>query len=261
MEQMEASSPEETVDGAETEEEMRKRHKAEVRQLEGKTRALLKKAPKPKKADVQGEVARMERDMEERHARELGKFAAAPNGGREAEEEAARALAKEGVVSLRDLEMGQILSLLSPLGLRVQEVPADGHCLYRAVAHQLEHQGIPSQGYPEVRRSAAQYILSHPEDFLPFLAGGEEGEGAGLEAYVHTVEDTAEWGGELEIRALCHAYQTPIRVYAAEQPVYMIGAEDYDQAKPLLLSYHRHFYALGEHYNSVVPVEGRVEEG
>jgi len=31
MEQMEASSPEETVDGAETEEEMRKRHKAEVR--------------------------------------------------------------------------------------------------------------------------------------------------------------------------------------------------------------------------------------
>lgn len=59
----------------------------------------------------------------------------------------------------------------------------------------------------------------------------------------------------------CHAYQTPIRVYAAEQPVYMIGAEDYDQAKPLLLSYHRHFYALGEHYNSVVPVEGRVEEG
>ncbi|EKU21722.1 otu domain-containing protein 6b [Nannochloropsis gaditana CCMP526] len=241
MEQMEASSPEETVDGAETEEEMRKRHKAEVRQLEGKTRALLKKAPKPKKAEVQGEVARMERDMEERHARELGKFAAAPNGGRgkgeegeseeeedggataaekvarkrdkarrkkerkaerEAEEEAARALAKEGVVSLRDLEMGQILSLLSPLGLRVQEVPADGHCLYRAVAHQLEHQGIPSQGYPEVRRSAAQYILSHPEDFLPFLAGGEEGEAAGLEAYVHTVEDTAEWGGELEIRAL-----------------------------------------------------------
>jgi len=32
---------------------------------------MLKKAPKPKIAGVQGEVAKMEREMEERHEKEL----------------------------------------------------------------------------------------------------------------------------------------------------------------------------------------------
>jgi hypothetical protein len=32
---------------------------------------MLKKAPRPKKAEVQGEVAKMEREMEERHEKEL----------------------------------------------------------------------------------------------------------------------------------------------------------------------------------------------
>ena len=32
---------------------------------------MLKKAPKPKKAEVQGEVARLERELEEKHEKEL----------------------------------------------------------------------------------------------------------------------------------------------------------------------------------------------
>jgi hypothetical protein len=36
---------------------------------------MLKKAPKPKKAEVQGEVAKMEREMEERHKKELMRWA------------------------------------------------------------------------------------------------------------------------------------------------------------------------------------------
>ena len=51
-------------------------------------------------------------------------------------------------------------------------------------------------------------MREHPHDFTPFLAGGGEeggregGKEGGLEAYVQRVEGTAEWGGELEIRAL-----------------------------------------------------------
>jgi OTU domain-containing protein 6 len=58
----------------------------------------------------------------------------------------------------------------------------------------------------------------------------------------------------------CHAYQKPIRVFAAEQPVYTMGEEEYAGEAPLLLSYHRQFYALGEHYNSIVPLGGTEEE-
>lgn len=117
--------------------------------------------------------------------------------------------------------------------------------------------------YQQVRRAAARHMREYPQDFIPFLAGGREegGEEGGLEAYAHRLEETAEWGGELEIRALCHAYQRPIRVFAAEQPVYTMGESDYPEEAALLLSYHRQFYALGEHYNSVVPVKGgRAEE-
>ena len=67
------------------------------------------------------------------------------------------------------------------------------------------------------------------------------------------VEKTAEWGGQLELRALCHVLQTPIVVYSSTQkPVTMDGA-GFTQGKALKLTYHEHYYTLGEHYNSVEP--------
>ena len=67
------------------------------------------------------------------------------------------------------------------------------------------------------------------------------------------VEKTAEWGGHLELRALCHVLQTPIVVYSSTQkPVTMDGA-GFTQGKALKLTYHEHYYTLGEHYNSVEP--------
>jgi OTU domain-containing protein 6 len=39
--------------------------------------------------------------------------------------------------SMRDVELGQLQTILSPLHLSVQEVQADGHCLYRAVGAQI----------------------------------------------------------------------------------------------------------------------------
>jgi hypothetical protein len=32
------------------------------------------------------------------------------------------------------------------------------------------------------------------------------------------------------------------------------GDEDWDKKKALLISFHRHYYALGEHYNSIIPI-------
>ena len=61
----------------------------------------------------------------------------------------------------------------------------------------------------------------------------------------------------------------PIVVFSAEGTPLTMGAEYYavgdgvegeqdddkgwDKKKALLLSFHRHYYALGEHYNSVIP--------
>lgn len=71
----------------------------------------------------------------------------------------------------------------------------------------------------------------------------------------------AEWGGQLEIQALCAALGRVIYIYSADAPVLKMGEEHGLDASasqhlsPLRICFHRHFYALGEHFNSVVPLK------
>jgi len=90
--------------------------------------------------------------------------------------------------------------------------------------------------------------------FLPFLdATGEDiPDIKTLENYCEDVCSTNKWGGQLEIMALCHALSAHIIVHSADQPDVSMG-EEYSAANNTIhLSYHKHAYALGEHYNSVV---------
>lgn len=99
-------------------------------------------------------------------------------------------------------------------------------------------------------------MRSHPEDFCPFL--GLESSDPEFESYCAKVASAtqAEWGGQPEIRALAAALQRPIHIYSADAPVVRMCEEvgDADAAAPLCITYHKHYYALGEHYNSVTRV-------
>lgn len=66
---------------------------------------------------------------------------------REMERQAAEARENaEAGPSLRDVELEQIQAVLAPLDLCVNEVEADGHCLYRAIGAQT------STSYQEIRK-------------------------------------------------------------------------------------------------------------
>ena len=60
-------------------------------------------------------------------------------------------------------------------------------------------------------------------------------------------------GGQVEIMALCASLRRPIWIYCSDrvQPIIKMG-EPYGDLNPLRISYHKHYYTLGEHYNSVV---------
>ena len=153
--------------------------------------------------------------------------------------------------SQRDEELKSLAAQLAPLGLRVHEIPADGHCLYRSLTQQLQAQG---QGYAdeylECRKELAGYMRAHPGDFAPFLD-----EGVDLASHCATVETSAEWGGQLEITAMSHARKRAICVWSAGSPPLLTG-EEYEANGPRLqLAYHLHYYGLGAHYNAVVPIE------
>jgi OTU domain-containing protein 6 len=69
------------------------------------------------------------------------------------------------------------------------------------------------------------------------------------------VRNSAEWGGHLELRALGMALDRPIHVYSVQsgnKPLAIHDDHDNNGKKPILLSYHLHYYALGEHYNQVI---------
>ncbi|GIQ82768.1 hypothetical protein KIPB_006223 [Kipferlia bialata] len=135
-------------------------------------------------------------------------------------------------------------ALLSPLSLCVKQIPSDGSCLYRAVADQLQRVGV-SVEHRQLRAEAADYILAHADEYTPLLTEG-------IEEYCDKLRNTNCWGGELEISVLATVRSTPIVVYIAGMREQRYGGEGTEEA--LLISFHRSYFALGNHYNSVVPM-------
>ena len=160
--------------------------------------------------------------------------------------------------SPRDVELERLHQLIGAHYV-IADIPADGHCLYRAVAAQLNN---PAQDYRTVRGICADRLLQHANAYAPFA---ELEQGATFTNYCERVRFGTEWGGHLEIRALATALQRSIHIYsvaAAANGYTAVEPEDqvqrnsgHNELDPIRLSYHVHYYALGEHYNQVIPKE------
>ncbi|TKV90677.1 hypothetical protein SEVIR_9G044700v4 [Setaria viridis] len=261
---------------------------------------------KARKKQVEEEITRLSAELEAKHAAELASFGYKPSGSSEkgnldnlvkaiagvtmssnsesakpskgakrrqkkAKEEAAREQRiqeeQSNLVSDRMLENDKLESKLEPLGLTVQEIKPDGHCLYRAVENQLSlhSNGTARYSYQDLRQMTAKYMREHAADFLPFfLAEGKAETGSdpseSFEKYCQEIESTAAWGGHLELGALTHCLKKHIVVYSGSFPDVEMGQEYKSGGSSagdasIRLSFHRHAYGLGEHYNSVIPTE------
>lgn len=171
---------------------------------------------------------------------------------RAAEQEAAMTKAEEEASTMtnhRAIENAYMKKKMESEGLVEQDIAPDGHCLFSAVADQLQTQlAIPltqtsaakEPAYKTVRRAATDYMAAHRDDFAPFVEGDDFG------TYLDAMRDTAEWGGEPELMALARAYGVGIRV-VQDGRTEEIGEGE----KTVWLAYYRHGYGLGEHYNSL----------
>ena len=163
--------------------------------------------------------------------------------------------------NLRDQERKSMREAYASRGLKEFEIRSDGHCLYAAVADQLQdtklrlkqdgqsNPEVPAPGdYKITRQVAATYIFEYPADFVPFL---EEP----LDQYVKSIRDTGEWGGHLEILALAKAYGVDINVLQGGGKVEKVECGLACDHPELWLAYYRHSFGLGEHYNSLRKAE------
>ncbi len=159
--------------------------------------------------------------------------------------------------SQKQIEIEAIKKKIAPYNLRIIDISADGNCLYSAIADQMRRKYKSDQDYKTIRMVCADYLKSHRADFEAFFAFGAEGDGVSYDAHVDLVKNSSEWGGQLEISAISHALKQPIHIYSANEEIIKMGEEyesDDPSDPPLRLSFHRNYYALGNHYNSVAPI-------
>ena len=177
--------------------------------------------------------------------------------------------------SAGEAERSKLDAVLGSRGLRVKEIKADGHCLYRAILDQLETR-VPTHAflnggvlnaredgalptYATLRALAARAMRGAPETYRPFLTPsdcGSSGDGiitdAAWSRYLSDVESTAAWGGQLELQALATALRVPVEVLAADAPPAVMGEAFFGETDGVALRvcHHRRAFGLGEHYNS-----------
>ncbi|GBL87969.1 OTU domain-containing protein 6B [Araneus ventricosus] len=181
------------------------------------------------------------------------------------EKERVKAIAEQELENLtgnRFIESAEIAKKLSERQLAIHEVPSDGNCLYTAIEHQLSTLNLEKMTVKSLRELTSKYLLSHKEDYLPFLTDPDTGDTLSDEQYIKYCEDiinTTAWGGQIEIQVLSKICGKPIEVIQAEGPSIIAGDEA--SSPKLIISYHRHAYGLGEHYNSVVPcLSNQIQE-
>lgn len=260
---------------------------------------------KAKKKQVEEDISELSTKLKERHAEELASLGYADSNGtakgnldnlvkaiagvsvsaqidstrpsksmkrreKRAQQEAAREQRiqeeQRNIVNDRVIENENLEKKLGPLGLTVNEIKPDGHCLYRAVEDQLVRlsSGPSPYTYLDLRGLVSSYMREHASNFIPFfLSGTDAGDSVAerFENYCREVESTAAWGGQLELKALSHCLRRHIMIYSGSFPDVEMGKEykipddgPGSSVSSIKLSYHRHAYGLGEHYNSVVPL-------
>ncbi|XP_013101085.2 deubiquitinase OTUD6B [Stomoxys calcitrans] len=293
-------------------EDVQSKHRKERKELQAKIQELKKNAPKSdkkKRKEVLEEIAKLEANLEVRHAEELKKVEAEVNANekpasddtqeettknnhnnvsdndendvvhtkqpqrvskaqkrrekksREARrrEEDIKAAAQD-IYSPKAVEYRKLVAKLKSRQLALHNIPSDGDCLFNAVRHQLMQQGLGTHNVQELRTETANYIRANKDALIPYMTNPGTGDlltDEEFEVYCEEVRNTPAWGGQIELKALTSILKVPIEVLQADGSPTIQGADEFG-GSPLVITYHRHMYSLGEHYNSTVEL---VQEG
>ncbi|KAJ0181948.1 hypothetical protein K1T71_002670 [Dendrolimus kikuchii] len=268
------------------------RHRKEKKELQAHITALKKTAKndKSKKKELTAEVARLESEQEIRHKQELQEAQKEEQSNKitplecvstaeneisktkvskaqkrrdkksqleREREDSIKLQEKENLNGPRNIENLAIVTKLKERNLQIFSIPSNGDCLYQAILHQLQVRRQQKFTVEELRKNVANYIKQHKDDFVPFMSNPDTFEmltDAEFEDYCDKIRDTKVWGGQLEIKALSNCLKCPINVIQATGPDSIEQGNEFKGA-PLIITYHRHMYSLGEHYNSTVQRE------
>lgn len=274
-------------------EELTDRQRQEKKDLRNKIIALKRSSGKKDKKKLQDEITQMENDLVTKHADELAKLSindvvtAEPEKADEEtspdaavqriskaqkrrdkkeldakrrEEELAQA-EEDNKNSARNLETKAINAILKSRKLKLQSIKSDGDCMYCALQHQLELAGV-SQTVESLRKTAADYIRANKDELICYMTSAKSDDIMSEEEFIEycrQVECTKAWGSQIELQALSNSLKVKIEVLQASGTPTVSGSE-FKKRPHLIVTYHRHFFGLGEHYNSTKPLTDDCDE-
>lgn len=167
---------------------------------------------------------------------------------------------EENKTSVRQTEVKAINKLLKARTLTLSIMKSDGDCLYNSIRHQLElHNMVYS--VEALRKIAADYIRANKDElicYMPSSRGDDIMSQEEFDDYCNQVENTKAWGSQIEIQALSNALKLKIEVLQSQGRPTISGGE-FPNAPHLIVTYHRHYLSLGEHYNSTRPLNTNSE--
>ena len=96
---------------------------------------------------------------------------------------------------------------IKTMKIRLKDVIGDGNCLFRAFADQVDGQ---ENTHIVMREEACRYMVAHQEFFEPFLDEEEDGS---FQNYIKLMLKNGEWGGHLELQALCECFKCVVVIH------------------------------------------------
>lgn len=140
-------------------------------------------------------------------------------------------------------EYQKLDTYLKEHGLNIVKVDADGSCLFSSFALHF-----PDTSTEDLRREAVLYMMSHPDDFEPFV--DLEMYPNGFADYCMRMGRSTTWGSQLEIQALSQSRKVNVYVFQTGglSTIKMVNF-DPATAQCVTVSYHD-----GQHYNSVLRI-------
>lgn len=271
-----------------TADELATQHNKQKKELTNKIQALKKsitKGDKKKKKEVDAQIAQLENEFKNRCTLELSQLSVSTKESVEESEPTTESstvstvklskaqkkrVKKEQEQKLRQeqiafqdvenlkgpthIELTKIKAKLAKNNLEIKEVSSDGNCMFYALSDQLKEQLGVDRSFKELRLLTSEYMLKNPGEFQPYLCSEETGDPFTEEEYVEYCEKIKEclapvWGSMTELKALADLLKVRIEVVQAEGSEILIGTCD-DEEKRLIVTYHRHMFGSGEHYNS-----------
>jgi OTU domain-containing protein 6 len=169
---------------------------------------------------------------------------------------------KDNINGPRQREIVAIKKILTSRKLRTYSVPSDGDCLYGALKHQMKIVKSVNYEISELRRLAAEFIKANKDTLIFYMTNPETSEqvtDVEFDEYCDAVRCTKAWGGQIEIKAISNSLKVPIEIIQATGPSTVQGVDEF-QPPNLVITYHRHIYSLGEHYDSTQPAQKAEDE-